>query len=87
MGLPSNVTKTGFSKLGFSACGHFNYCNLGKGNCYYSDTKKDMEVERYCHCFMRWHDENRVSIKQDETTKNEVEIVDDTGGKGQLSLF
>lgn len=46
-------TKLGFSKNGFSACSNWNYCDMGKKECYL--IKKDPEVKDYCFCYLRHH--------------------------------
>ncbi|WP_066415317.1 hypothetical protein [Sutcliffiella cohnii] len=56
----SGFTKLGFTKSGFGACAHWNFCNMGKNDCYYAS--KDPKVKDYCHCYQR----NHLEIKKEE---------------------
>ncbi|UAL49817.1 hypothetical protein K7887_22115 (plasmid) [Sutcliffiella horikoshii] len=46
----TGFTKLGFAK-GFSCCGHFTECNMGKSDCYWEE--QDPEAKEYCTCYQR----------------------------------
>lgn len=45
----SDLTPTGFSKP-FACCGHYNFCQMGKGICVYKDT--DPETMQNCRAYI-----------------------------------
>lgn len=49
----ATYTKSGFSKQGFSCCGRYNFCNMGKDDCYYDGI--DNDVKNHCNCYQRKH--------------------------------
>jgi hypothetical protein len=68
-----NVSEIGFSKSGFSACGHWNLCNMGKNKCYYEDINP--EVKTLCHCYGRNHavkeSGEELEVNQEKLVKEE----------------
>jgi hypothetical protein len=75
----SGFTSLGFSKAGFSCCGRWQYCDMGRKKCYYEGT--DDEVRRYCHAYIR-HTKSNV---EKSSAAVQLPFVKDNGG--QLSLF
>lgn len=80
----SGFTKTGFSR-NFGCCGHWQYCNMGKGKCFYE--KLDPDAMKGCSTWQRNHvatEPKEVDISVEETkTLINSENVDFK----QLSLF
>lgn len=76
----SQFTKTGFSKAGFACCGHWQYCDLGKGSCFYSEI--DPEVKNYCACYLR---HRNIRLPQD--LQQQAQVEEKKEEDMQLSLF
>ncbi|MFD1736088.1 hypothetical protein ACFSCX_05870 [Bacillus salitolerans] len=70
-----SLTTLGFSQT-LSACGFWEYCNLGKGDCYYDVTGKDTEVKDYCRCYQRHHSSppQKVVIEKKVVTEEKVSV-------------
>ncbi|MFP3360967.1 hypothetical protein R0K17_27020, partial [Planococcus sp. SIMBA_143] len=49
----ATYTMSGFSKQGFSCCGRYSFCNMGKDDCYYDGI--DNDVKNHCNCYQRKH--------------------------------
>lgn len=87
--------KAGFSESGFGCCGHFTYCDMGKGNCFYAET--DPAVKNYCAAYIRNHstkpltenqeqaEESSMATVQEEVEVDKTDLVEQKSG--QLSLF
>lgn len=86
------------SKLGFSdsfgCCGHWQFCSMGVGDCYYESI--DPEAKNGCHCYQRNHKNGKSKAQTEDTfslfdTKlNEKQREEETfqvNEKGQLSFF
>ncbi|MDX8367704.1 hypothetical protein [Cytobacillus sp. IB215665] len=67
----SGFTKSGFIK-GFSACGHWSLCDMGRGTCYYS--KSDPETMMYCGAYKLNH-KVEVSSLFDEIDAEKIEEI------------
>lgn len=84
--------KAGFSESGFGCCGHFAYCDMGKGNCFYNET--DPAVKTYCAAYQRNHFKGTSSERVvDAIVPDEVEAYKEKVEElieqedGQFSLF
>ncbi|WP_034302618.1 hypothetical protein [Bacillus cihuensis] len=84
----SGLTRTGFS-LSFGCCGRSNYCNLGKGTCYYE--RIDPEVPTSCNAWVRNHKSNLEENADSQINQNHFidEELDFSENEElhQLSLF
>lgn len=83
----NGFTKLGFSKNGFSACGMWTYCNMGKEQCYYED--KDNEVKNYCRTYQRNHSTIVKELLSNQILEEPMEEAKKREGHDieQLSLF
>ncbi|WP_214482944.1 hypothetical protein [Bacillus sp. SM2101] len=81
----SLYTKIGFSK-NFSACGRWQFCNLGENECFYIVNNIDPEVAEGCFCYQR----NHKMIDSSNNKKEGNESLEPSlpfNKSGQLSMF
>lgn len=83
----TGYTKIGFSKAGFSCCGHYVLCQMGKLPCYYKE--KDPEAKNYCAAYLRNQNAKQmeVPLKSPTLLKCEEVVVVVRNEEEQLSLF
>lgn len=67
----AGFTKLGFTKASFSCCGHFSFCNMGKGDCFWGTL--DPEAKEYCNCYQR----NRRIKSANDNASAEVSLIVD----------